>query len=201
MLGTRPTAWTQTAGEMQVNGAGQGDPGGNRVFLTIWDGGGKDTYNLSNYSTDLEVEFAARSLEPSSLASSSQLWETATSLLATLPTLFSIRITLPRSSRTSLAARQRQGNRKRRRQRIYRRSGRRHLTASRVWIRALFWRCFGLPVVQNADGSWTVSDLRAGAPDGTDQLKHIGCLNFSATGLRALQCATAIHQTSRHHRQ
>ena len=26
-----------------------GAPGGNRIFMTIWDGGGNDTYDLSNY--------------------------------------------------------------------------------------------------------------------------------------------------------
>ena len=29
------------------------EPGGNRIFATIWDGGGTDTYDLSNYDTNL----------------------------------------------------------------------------------------------------------------------------------------------------
>lgn len=43
------------SGEMKVNGAGQGAPAGNRIFRTIWDGNGNDTYDLSNYTTDLVV--------------------------------------------------------------------------------------------------------------------------------------------------
>ena len=38
-------------------------------------------------------------------------------------------------------------------------------------------------VTQNADGSWTVADLRAGAPDGTDTLKNIQYLKFSNSTL------------------
>jgi serralysin len=39
-------SWSPTTGEMFVNGAGQGTPGGNRVFMTVWDGGGNDTYDF-----------------------------------------------------------------------------------------------------------------------------------------------------------
>ena len=49
-------SWNSSTGEMSINGVGQGAPGGggnggtsNRVFLTIWDGGGNDTYDMSNY--------------------------------------------------------------------------------------------------------------------------------------------------------
>ena len=51
-------SWSPTTGEMFVNGVGQGRPGANRVFLTIWDGGGNDTYDMSGYSTDLSVNLA-----------------------------------------------------------------------------------------------------------------------------------------------
>ena len=42
-------SWSAGTGEMSINGVGQGAPGGNRVFMTVWDGGGIDTYDLSNY--------------------------------------------------------------------------------------------------------------------------------------------------------
>jgi serralysin len=52
-------SWSSSNGEMSVNGIGQGKPGdngtglipnsANRVFMTIWDGGGTDTYDMSNY--------------------------------------------------------------------------------------------------------------------------------------------------------
>ena len=47
--------WSPTTGEMSINGVGQGAPGGNRIFLTVWDGGGNDTYDFSNYTTNLTV--------------------------------------------------------------------------------------------------------------------------------------------------
>jgi serralysin len=48
--------WSPDTGEMFVNGIGQGAAGENRVFLTVWDGGGNDTYDFSNYATDLRVD-------------------------------------------------------------------------------------------------------------------------------------------------
>jgi serralysin len=48
--------WSETSGEMFINGVGQGVPGGNTIFLTIWDGGGVDTYDFSNYTTNLIVD-------------------------------------------------------------------------------------------------------------------------------------------------
>src|SRR5262249_12881685 len=40
-------SWSATTGQEFVNGVGQGPPGGNRVFTTVWDGGGIDTYDFS----------------------------------------------------------------------------------------------------------------------------------------------------------
>jgi serralysin len=48
-------SWSPITGEMFINGVGQGAPGGNRIFQTVWDGNGNDTYNFSNYSTDLRI--------------------------------------------------------------------------------------------------------------------------------------------------
>lgn len=47
--------WSPTTGEMSINGVGQGAPGGNRIFMTVWDGGGVDTYDFSRYTTNLSV--------------------------------------------------------------------------------------------------------------------------------------------------
>ena len=49
-------AFSSTTGQMFINGVGQGAPGGNRVFLTIWDGGGTDTYDFSNYTTNQAID-------------------------------------------------------------------------------------------------------------------------------------------------
>ena len=54
--------WNAVTGEMSINGVGQGAPnngaGGssNRVFLTVWDGGGTDTYDMSNYGGGVTID-------------------------------------------------------------------------------------------------------------------------------------------------
>src|SRR5258705_2526900 len=50
-------SWSSTTGQEFINGVAQLAPGGgtggsaNRIFETIWDGNGVDTYDLSNYTT------------------------------------------------------------------------------------------------------------------------------------------------------
>ncbi len=54
--------FSTTTGEMFIDGIGQGKPGNvislfdNRIFRTIWDGDGDDTYDFSNYTTDLNID-------------------------------------------------------------------------------------------------------------------------------------------------
>jgi serralysin len=48
--------WNPGSGDTLVNGQVGIDAGGNRIFATIWDGGGKDTYDLTAYSTDLVID-------------------------------------------------------------------------------------------------------------------------------------------------
>ena len=69
-------SWNPTTGQEYINGVGQLAPGGgaggsaNRVFMTVWDGNGVDTYDLSNYSTGVSID-----LKPgaSSVTSATQL--------------------------------------------------------------------------------------------------------------------------------
>jgi serralysin len=67
------TVYTLNAvsGELSINGVGQGAPGADRVFLTIWDGGGVDTYDFSAYATAVTLDLRPGSfsiLLPSMLA-------------------------------------------------------------------------------------------------------------------------------------
>jgi Ca2+-binding RTX toxin-like protein len=62
-------SFSTTTGEMSINGVSDGPFAGNRIFRTIWDGGGIDTYDFSNYGTNLQVNLAPGS---SSLLSSAQ---------------------------------------------------------------------------------------------------------------------------------
>lgn len=48
--------FSTATGQMFINGVGQGQPTGNVVFRTVWDGGGNDTYYLANYSTPMDLD-------------------------------------------------------------------------------------------------------------------------------------------------
>jgi hypothetical protein len=69
-------SWSPTTGQEFINGVGQPAPGGgvggsaNRVFETIWDGNGIDTYDMSNFTTGVSIN-----LNPgaSSITSTTQL--------------------------------------------------------------------------------------------------------------------------------
>ncbi|UYN99845.1 MAG: M10 family metallopeptidase C-terminal domain-containing protein [Devosia sp.] len=51
--------WNPGSGDTLVNGKVGIDAGGNRIFATIWDGGGNDTYDLTAYSSDLSLDLNA----------------------------------------------------------------------------------------------------------------------------------------------
>jgi serralysin len=47
--------WSPTTGQEFINGVGQNAPGANRIFSTVWDGGGHDTYDFSRYNANLLI--------------------------------------------------------------------------------------------------------------------------------------------------
>lgn len=60
-------SWSPTTGEMFIDDVGQGAPGGNQILLTVWDGGGNDTYSFTNYTTELSID-----LQPGAWTTTSQ---------------------------------------------------------------------------------------------------------------------------------
>lgn len=48
--------FSETTGEMFIDGLSQGVPKTNRIFRTIWDDGGYDRYEFGNYKTNLSVD-------------------------------------------------------------------------------------------------------------------------------------------------
>ena len=54
--GTTVYKWTPGSGNTLVNGEVAIAPGANRIFATVWDGGGNDTYDLSAYTTTLNID-------------------------------------------------------------------------------------------------------------------------------------------------
>ena len=71
--------WDTASAQMFVNGVAQYELYTGTIFLTIWDGGGLDTYDFSNYPTNLNL-----SLEPGgwTTCSQSQLAELASGVFA-----------------------------------------------------------------------------------------------------------------------
>lgn len=54
--GNNTYTWSETTGEMFINGVGQGAAGANRIFMTLWDGNGIDTFDLYDYTTDMNID-------------------------------------------------------------------------------------------------------------------------------------------------
>jgi hypothetical protein len=54
-LGAHTYSWSPTTGQEFIDGVGQGAPISNFVLMTVWDGGGNATYDLSNYTTNQSV--------------------------------------------------------------------------------------------------------------------------------------------------
>ncbi len=50
--------FSTATGQMSINGISEGALAGNRIFRTVWDGGGNDTYDFSNYGSNLQVNLA-----------------------------------------------------------------------------------------------------------------------------------------------
>lgn len=48
--------WSPTTGQMFVDGIGQFTPYRNYIYMTVWDGGGTDTYDFSNYTGGVNVD-------------------------------------------------------------------------------------------------------------------------------------------------
>nr|WP_246548495.1 calcium-binding protein [Ancylobacter oerskovii] len=50
--------WNARTGQLSVNSEKYDVPGANKVFMTIWDGGGIDTYDLSNYLRPMAIDLS-----------------------------------------------------------------------------------------------------------------------------------------------
>ena len=174
-------SWDPNSGQMFINGAGQGAPGANRIFLTIWDGGGQDTYDFSNYSTNLNVN-----LQPGAwtTASSAQLADLgnghtaagniANALLYQGNPASLIENAIGGSGNDTIVGNA--ANNK-----LTGGHGNDTLDGSTGTDTAVYsGNSSDYSVVHNAS-SWTVTDLRAGSPDGTDTLQNIEYLQFNDT--------------------
>ncbi|MEZ0168844.1 M10 family metallopeptidase C-terminal domain-containing protein [Microvirga sp. TS319] len=60
--------WNPVTGEFTVDGISWGIPEGAKIFMTLWDGNGIDTYDLSAYRTNLVLNLAPGAFSTFSIA-------------------------------------------------------------------------------------------------------------------------------------
>jgi serralysin len=189
--------WSASTGEMFVDGVGQGAPGGNRILLTIWDGGGSDTYDLSNYGTGLKVDLRPGNWTTTATGQLAKLHydgsrlaagNIANALLHQGDTRSLIENAVGGTGADVIvgnqAANTLKGN-----------AGNDRLDGGTGSDTAVFGsRRSEYDVTLLADGSLQVSGMRTGAPDGTDITLNIEMFQFSDRTY-ALAELTAAEQT------
>jgi serralysin len=178
--GSTVYSWSPATGQTYVNGVSQGAVAGNKIFLTIWDGGGFDTYDLSAYTSNLDIDLRPGAWSSFSTAQIANLDGThlaagnvANALLFQGNTVSLIEAAIGGSGAD----------------RIYGNAGDNQLTGA-GGNDALYGLGGANTALysggqadyswsQNADASWTIVDLRAGSPEGTDSLTDIQFLKFA----------------------
>jgi VCBS repeat-containing protein len=174
--------WDSATGQEFINGIGQAAPGADRIFMNIWDGGGHDTYDFSNYTTNLNVNLAPGGWTVTSNAQLAYLGgghyavgNISNSLLYHGNTASLIDDAIGGSGNDiitgNIADNGLRGG-----------AGNDTLDGASGTDTAIY---SGLAAdyqwLQNANGTWTVADLRAGTPDGIDTLGNIEFLKFLDT--------------------
>ena len=172
--------WDPLTGQMSIDGVGQGAPAGNKIFMTVWDGGGVDTYDFSSYATNLTVN-----LQPGSwtTASSAQLaslgsghyaaGNIANALLYNNDPASLIENALGGAGIDTLTGNAADNS-------LTGGAGNDVLNGAAGSDIAVYSGMFAnYTVVQNSDGSWSVVDLRSFSPDGSDELWNMEFLEFS----------------------
>ncbi len=186
--------WSSTTGQMSINGAGQATPLANKIFATLWDGGGRDTYDFSNYTTNLSVN-----LQPGawSIVSTTQLanlggGHNATGNIANALQYHGSNASLIEDAIGGSGNDTIVGNAAD--NRITGGAGNDFLDGKGGINTACYSSLFGnYTIVYNLDTSWTVTDNRATCPDGVDILYSFSWLKFSDM---TVELNSSIFQTS-----
>ncbi len=174
--------WDPSTGQEFINGVAQAMPGGNKVFMTIWDGGGHDTYDFSNYTTGVTVNLAPGSWTTTSATQLANLGNghTAIGNIANALEFQGNTASLIENAVGGTGNDTLIGN-----------AANNTLTGghgndtldgvSGTDTAVYSGKSTDYRITANADGSYTVTDLRSGSPDGTDTLRHIELAKFSDT--------------------
>ena len=180
MAGNTVYKWSPSTGETFVNGAGQGAPLTNKIFLTVWDGGGNDTYDFSNYTTSLKVD-----LEPGdwTTTSSSQranlgsghtaIGNIANALLYDNNPQSLIENAIGGSGNDTIVGNAASN-------RLTGGAGNDTLNGDGGTDTAIYSGArSGYLVTDNGNSSWRIVDIRSGSLDGTDTLRNIQKIQFA----------------------
>jgi hypothetical protein len=173
-------AWSPTTAELFINGVGQGAPVGNIVFMTLWDGGGIDTFDLSNYATSTNIDlqpgkwstFSTKQIAKLS-GTRSAIGNVANALIYKGNQASLIENVIGGSFNDIIVGNDANNTFTGGSGNDSLQGGAGNNTAVYSGPQASYL------VAQNSDNSWTVSDQRSGSPDGTDALRSIQVLRFS----------------------
>jgi len=172
--------WDPATGQESINGVALAAPGGDTIFLTVWDGGGNDTYDFSNYTTNLAVNLqpggwvTTSSVQLANLgAGHTAIGNIANAYLYGNNPASLIENAIGGSGNDNIIGNA--ANNK-----LTGGPGNDTLDGMGGTDTAVYsGSSASYQVTQNTDGSFTVTDLRAGHPDGTDTLKNIEFLQFN----------------------
>ncbi|HEY8380546.1 MAG TPA: M10 family metallopeptidase C-terminal domain-containing protein [Microvirga sp.] len=178
-------AWSASTGEMSLDGIGQGAPAGGIVFMTVWDGGGRDTYDFSSYGTNLKIDLRPGAWTTCSVAQLADLdavfapgahlaaGNIANALLHQGNTASLIENAVGGSGQDAIAGNEADNT-------LAGGRGNDSLDGGAgLDVACYSGRVADYSWTQSADGSWTIRDLRAGSLDGTDLLRGMEVLRFA----------------------
>jgi serralysin len=186
--------WDPLTGREFVDGVVQTAPGGNRILMTVWDGGGQDIYDFSNYATNLSVNLQPGAWTTASTAQLASLGggHYATGNIANALLYDGNIASLIEHAIGGTGADTIVGNVAD--NRLTGGAGNDALDGDAGNDTAVYTGTMNeYQVVENSDGTWTVADLRAGAPDGTDTLRNTEYLQFLDT-LEQIGTAPVVNQ-------
>ena len=163
-----------------INGVAQTAPGGNKIFMTLWDGGGHDTYDFSNYTTNLSVNLQPGAWTTLSAAQVADLGaghsaagNIANALLFQGNTASLIDDAIGGSGNDTIVGNAADNK-------LTGGAGNDTLDGGAGTDTAVYsGAAANYQFVHNINGSWTVTDLRVGHPDGVDTLTNIEFIQFS----------------------
>ncbi len=185
--------WDPNTGQMTVNGVSDGPLAGNKIFRTVWDGGGNDTYDFSSYTTSLKVDLNPGAWTTTSATQLAQLasgkvaiGNIANALLFKGNTASLIENAVGGSAADSFTGNVgansftgRQGN-------DIIDGGQGSDTAVYLGLRSKY------SIVSNANGTWSVVDIGSGFSEGTDTLRNVEFVKFSDTVVQIGTATTVV---------